>query len=44
LFMALHRMLRDAHESGHIPTMPIFPELKGKNAATKAPIRWIEQT
>ena len=42
--MALHRMLRDAHESGHIPAMPIFPELRGKNAVTKAPIRWIEQT
>jgi len=37
-------MLRDAHESGHIPSMPTFPELRGKNAVTKAPIRWTEQT
>jgi len=39
---ALKQMLRDAYESGHIPQIPIFPKLTGKNKIVKPEIRWIE--
>ena len=39
---ALHRMLQDAFESGHIPLVPIFPKMTGKNEIIKPGIKWLE--
>lgn len=39
---ALKTMLRYAYRSGHIPTMPIFPEFRGKNTIIKQAPKWVE--
>lgn len=39
---AFHSMLQDAFINGHIPTMPIFPEMKGTNQIVKPKIKWLE--
>jgi len=41
---ALHRMMVYAHQNGHIPAMPLFPEFKGKNEIIAPKIRWLETT
>jgi len=37
----LHKLLRDAHRSGHIPTLPEFPGFTGKDAIVEPNINWI---
>lgn len=39
---AMQRMMKDAHRSGHIPQMPIFPEFRGTNQVIRPELKWIE--
>lgn len=39
---AMHRLMKYAHQNGHIPAMPLFPEFRGKNQIIKPEIRWVE--
>ncbi|MDY6987707.1 MAG: tyrosine-type recombinase/integrase [Thermodesulfobacteriota bacterium] len=38
----LHKLLEDAHRSGHIPQMPTFPGFKGTEAIVPPAIRYLE--
>ena len=40
----LHKLLKDAFYSGHIPQMPRFPGFKGKESVVPPPIEWIEDS
>ena len=37
----LHKLMQDAHDSGHISQMPKFPGFKGSEAIVPPPIDWI---